>query len=266
MSKELYENVEQHIESRNFDKTEFPLIKELVKSLSKNEKQILLSLLVFNPNKRPRSDILLEYPFFKTYSGQNQRKTTEEETLSNKLERIISFVHDSSPQQVKRAHKNSSPHEKENSSQRAIREAAKNKQYYEPTESDKNLKIPKENGWWNSDLTGIAKEHQGYALNENRILQQRDSANNYNRYHQSSSKKLQKITSQRNSNTLDPPKSSQRSNVMLNDDRNKVQFNNSSRKPERTDGDVYIKTSPRQSYRKENIIVVNHPSMSGQKV
>jgi len=52
-----------------------PLIEELTKNLSKGEIQILTSLLVFNPNKRPTAQILLELSFFKAYHTHKKQKS-----------------------------------------------------------------------------------------------------------------------------------------------------------------------------------------------
>jgi len=52
-----------------------PLIQELTKNLSKGETQILTSLLIFNPNKRPTAQILLELSFFKAYQTHKKQKS-----------------------------------------------------------------------------------------------------------------------------------------------------------------------------------------------
>lgn len=77
MSQELYDTILEHLNSRIYNDNEFPLITELVKSLSKSEAKVLNSLLLFNPNKRPRCEILIQFPFFKSYTPERHRASVD---------------------------------------------------------------------------------------------------------------------------------------------------------------------------------------------
>jgi Protein kinase domain len=77
MSQELYETILEHLNSRIYKDNEFPLIGELTRSLSKSEAKVLTSLLLFNPNKRPRCEILIQFPFFKSYTPERHRNSID---------------------------------------------------------------------------------------------------------------------------------------------------------------------------------------------
>ena len=103
MSKELYESVIDNFNHRTINEEEFPLIKELLRSISKNETKVLSSLLLFNPNKRPKCDILFQFPFFKNYT-HSKRQDVEQENLRSQL-RIEreEVIHESSKSKKKYA-------------------------------------------------------------------------------------------------------------------------------------------------------------------
>ena len=142
MGRELYEKVVKSINTRDYSEDEFPLIKELLKNLSKNEEMILVSLLVFNPNKRPRCDYLLEYPFFKAYTPKNQRSSPEESQKSEEINQIRSLINNSSP--VDYQTKKVDSYEKGMYSQKKGTGSV-----------EKNKNSEQGNNWWNTDLNPL---------------------------------------------------------------------------------------------------------------
>lgn len=65
MTKELYDSIVHQIEANSYGDDEFPFIKGLLANLSREEIMPLKTLLSFNPDKRPKCEELIKFPFFK---------------------------------------------------------------------------------------------------------------------------------------------------------------------------------------------------------
>jgi len=165
MARELYEKVVKNLSARDYSEEEFPLIKELLKNLSKNEEMILVSLLVFNPNKRPHCDYLLEYPFFKSYTPKKQSNSPEGSQKSEEINQLRSLINNSSPYDYETRRAAEQNYEKGMYSQKKGMESSQKK----------NKELDQSNNWWNSDL---AQNDQNNQENESRVLRQFNSNDN----------------------------------------------------------------------------------------
>lgn len=68
MEQNIYESILENLRDRTEDdESEFPLMNEFVRNINKNEAKVLTTLLHFNPNKRPKAELLIHYNFFKNY-------------------------------------------------------------------------------------------------------------------------------------------------------------------------------------------------------
>ena len=65
MTKELYDSVIEHLQSRNQGGNQHPHIVSLVKNIPQEAAMVLTALLLFNPDKRPSCERLIQFPFFK---------------------------------------------------------------------------------------------------------------------------------------------------------------------------------------------------------
>lgn len=264
ISKEAYETVLDHMYSRNLNEEDFPLIKELVKNLSKKEEKVLTSLLVFNPNKRPRCEMLLEFPFFKNFTSKKQQDDIddpehEHEDNFNQIRPIINAP--SSPEE-RASLKPLDSLNKNVSSQRKAPHKIPGFTGASPsyTQDTGSTRSKHDSNWWNLDVTPIPKDEE---LSMNRVLKPSNRVDDYQR---PSYSLAEEFSSKKNFMTFDNQKSSQGHNLVYDENQPRSQSGHlidSAKKIKM--GSYYDRPSPQRSY-KENMQINTNQYFSAQKV
>jgi len=220
MSQELYETILEHINSRVYNDNEFPLITELVKNLSKNEAKVLTSLLLFNPNKRPRCDILIQFPFFKSYVPDKHRNSVEF-VAQNEMEENIPIPKSSSK-------KNTSYTGRANESKEHPSTVYPNNTMMD---NSHDTSLRNMSNWWNIDPIITPKDEHIFSKNQPQNQYELHQRSDILHYHNKSAKKVPSMDQNYSYNigrqSYKPEPSERKSTIPSTDRHHKQQYSQS---------------------------------------